>query len=242
MALAGLMAFRFLAITALAALAAVSCATDDGRPGGAARPAADPAPASAEAPPVRRQPEGPAEGRRSDAPLVLRDATGRTHRPLDLPVGSRGAVVLFVAPECPISNAYAPEVNRLVSEYGPKGFAFYLAHCDPDVTPAAALEHAAAYGYGCPVLLDPRGDLARRLGATTTPEAAVVSPAGEVLYLGRINDLYPTLGKRRYAATTRELRDALDATLAGRPVPVPRTKAVGCTIPGAAVLDSGRKS
>ena len=61
--------------------------------------------------------------------------------------------------------------------------------------------------------------------------AAVFGPDGERKYLGRIDDLYADLGKRRARATSLDLRDALDAVLADRPVPRPVTQPVGCFIP-----------
>ena len=48
-----------------------------------------------------------------------------------------------------------------------------------------------------------------------SPEAAVFAADGSIKYRGRINDLYVDLGKKRNAATTHDLRDALDAVLAG---------------------------
>jgi acyl-coenzyme A synthetase/AMP-(fatty) acid ligase len=71
----------------------------------------------------------------------------------------------------------------------------------------------------------------RHTGAKTTPEAAVLAPDGRVAYVGRIDDLFVAYGKRRHAPTTRELRDALDAVLAGREVAVARAPGVGCEIP-----------
>jgi hypothetical protein len=65
-----------------------------------------------------------------------------------------------------------------------------------------------------------------------TPEAVIVSPAGEVLYRGRINDLYLGPTKRQRAATTKDLRDAIDAVLAGKPTPSPQEPAQGCKIGG----------
>jgi hypothetical protein len=52
-----------------------------------------------------------------------------------------------------------------------------------------------------------------------------------VLYRGRIDDRVADFGKRRVEPTRRDLRLALDAILAGKPVPARRTKAVGCYIP-----------
>jgi hypothetical protein len=54
-----------------------------------------------------------------------------------------------------------------------------------------------------------------------TPEVAVVGPGGALLYRGRIDDLWSDYGKRRQEPTTRDLRAALDAALAGRPTPPP---------------------
>jgi hypothetical protein len=80
------------------------------------------------------------------------------------------------------------------------------------------------------VLIDRRHELVRQLGATVTPEAAVIGAHGELLYRGRIDDGYVSLGKRRFEATTHDLRDALEAVLAGKPVAAPRTATVGCAI------------
>ncbi len=91
-------------------------------------------------------------------------------------------------------------------------------------------EHAGSFGIDCPVLLDSRHDLSRLLGATITPEAVVTGPGGNVLYRGRIDDLYVTLGHRRYEARTHDLKDALDAVLGGRPISNPFTQAIGCSI------------
>lgn len=71
---------------------------------------------------------------------------------------------------------------------------------------------------------------AARVGATTTPEAALLSPEGAVLYLGRIDDIYADFGKKRAQPEHRDLRDAIDAVLAGRAVAQRRTPALGCQI------------
>ena len=82
-----------------------------------------------------------------------------------------------------------------------------------------------------PVALDPRHEWVKRVRPTIAPEAAVFSPTGDLLYRGRIDDQYAGLGKRRTNVTSHDLRDALEAILAGEPVPVARTDAVGCPIP-----------
>lgn len=141
------------------------------------------------------------------------------------------ACLLFVGADCPIANAYAPEVGRLVTEFGPKGVAFAVVYAVPDLTEADAAKHAREHAFGCPAALDRELRLAKRLGATVTPEAVVLSPAGDVLYRGRIDDRYPRPGgKRRERPTTHDLRDALAAVLADKPVATPWPPAVGCDI------------
>ena len=162
--------------------------------------------------------------------LDLQTASGQRIEPLA--VGTNKAVVLlFISTDCPISNAYAPEVNRIAAEYGPRGVAVRLVYADGDVTPASAKKHLADFRYTMTAVLDPEQKLAARLGAKVTPEAFVVSGAGTTVYRGRIDDLYPALGKRRSQPTERDLRNALDAFLAGRPVAKPVTDAVGCYLP-----------
>lgn len=164
------------------------------------------------------------------APLTLEDTAGRGHA---VPAArSKVTLLFFIGHDCPISNAYAPEIGRIVREYGKKGAASFVVYVDPDLTAAAAKKHAKAFSLPSPTLLDSQHRLVKRTEATVTPEAAILSPTGEVLYRGRIDDTHADLGKRRPAPTTRDLRGALDQALAGKPITTPRTKAVGCLIPG----------
>jgi len=62
-----------------------------------------------------------------------------------------------------------------------------------------------------------------------------MGPAGQVLYRGRIDNVYAALGKRRPEATERDLRKALDEILQGKAVTTSQTQPVGCYIPPARV-------
>jgi len=162
---------------------------------------------------------------------VLTDLDGASHDVLALGPGARAHVLIFTTVDCPIANGYAPEISAIVRDHAPAGVRFYLVHVDPDVTPELAAKHAAEYDYLLPVLRDPEQRLTRHLDVTKTPEVVVLGPDGATVYQGRIDDQYKALGRRRPEATRHELRDALRALLAGRPVAVPRTEAVGCTLP-----------
>ena len=80
------------------------------------------------------------------------------------------------------------------------------------------------------MVLDAKQVLARRHDAKVTPEAHVFLADGSRLYRGRIDNTYATYGKRRPEATSHDLREALQSTLAGRKPAKAVTKAVGCQI------------
>ena len=106
----------------------------------------------------------------------------------------------------------------------------YLVYVEDDLAAAAAREHARAHEFIMPALLDPRHQLVKFARVTVSPEVAVLAPNNTLLYRGRIDDRAVTFGQRRVTPSQRDLRAALDAILAGKPVTTPVTKAVGCYI------------
>jgi thiol-disulfide isomerase/thioredoxin len=164
------------------------------------------------------------------ASLAIQDINGVPRFPLK-PEG-KASVLFFITSDCPISNSYAPEIQRICSEYGTKGVGCDLVYVDPDLTAADVKKHVKDFGYSnVPAILDSAQKLVKAAGATITPEAAVIGPSGDVLYRGRIDNVYAALGKRRPEATEKDLRKALDEVLSGKSVSTPRTKAIGCYIP-----------
>jgi len=161
--------------------------------------------------------------------FALRDTEGVAHTANEWTEG-RAVVLYFVTTDCPLSNGYAPEMNRIERAYAPRGVLFYAVQGDTTIPDEEVRRHARDYGYRFPALLDPHQILAHHTGATVTPEAVVLSSEGAVLYLGRIDNRVEDFGKVRIEATEFDLRDALDAILAGRPAPHPRTRALGCAI------------
>lgn len=155
-------------------------------------------------------------------------------RQFSLPHQTRAVAMIFVLPDCPIANSYAAEYSRLSSDFASRGIPLIVVYVDPDLTTARMAEHAHQYLLKCPVLLDSASTWAQRAGATKTPEAAVFDLHGELLYRGRIDDRYAAVGKSRAIATTHDLRTALEAILAGKPVAQRFTDAVGCHIPAQA--------
>lgn len=173
---------------------------------------------------------GSASRQPSDRAVTFTDVAGVAHTPLTQ-LTKKATVLFFLLPDCPIANAYAPEIKRICAECEAKNVATFVVHADPDVTVEAARKHAKDYGYTCPVLRDPTHLLVKRTGVTQAPEVAVLGPDGKVLYRGRIDDWYVDYGKRQAEPTRRDLRLALEAILAGKPVATPTTKVIGCYLP-----------
>lgn len=162
--------------------------------------------------------------------LTVQDLLGAPVRPL-ADRGQKATVFFFLLPDCPIANSFAPEIARIIQAYREKGVSCFVVYVGADITLVQARQHAQEYGYTSGVLLDPHQVLVKAAGATVSPEAAVFSVVGEVLYRGRIDDRVATLGQRRPEPTRRDLRLALDSILVKKPVLQRRTKAIGCYLP-----------
>jgi thiol-disulfide isomerase/thioredoxin len=164
------------------------------------------------------------------SPLKLPDVSGNQIAPLQVSDGDYANVLIFVAAECPICNAYAGEINRMSQAYAAKGIHFYLIDVDANLPAADVARHAHDFALAPPVLLDPKHLLVDKFAATTTPEVLVIGRDNDVFYRGRIDDVYIALGQRRFEAREHDLRDALDALIAGKPAPMARTTPIGCAI------------
>jgi peroxiredoxin/mono/diheme cytochrome c family protein len=165
---------------------------------------------------------------RKAADFSLRDYRGKVHALKDF-AESKLVVVAFVGCECPLAKSYAPKLAKLAEEFGPRGAAFLAidANCQDSLTELAA--YAQSHKLSFPVLKDAGNVAADQLGAVRTPEVFVLDRDRTVRYHGRIDDQH-LVGRQRPAATREDLKLALEELLAGKPVSVPETTAVGCHI------------
>ena len=138
-------------------------------------------------------------------------------------------VFVFTTTDCPISNRYAPEIRRLASLFEGR-VVFKLVYPVPADDDSRIREHVGKFGYTFEWARDTKQDLVKRTGVTVTPEVAVFDPSGKLVYRGRIDDRYITFGKDRPQPTVRDLERSLEAVLAGKPVPVKETQAIGCIL------------
>jgi peroxiredoxin len=139
---------------------------------------------------------------------------------------SRAVAILFIATRCPVSNAYNERMALLSAAYASKGIAFVGINSNKTEPAAEVAAHAKANGFGFPVLKDEGNRVADAYGATRTPEVFLLDPSGTVVYHGRIDENQDDAKN----VMSPDFRNALDAVLAGKPVPVAETKAFGCTI------------
>ena len=135
-------------------------------------------------------------------------------------------VYVFTTTDCPISNRYAPEIQRLAAKFGSQA-KFVLVYPVPSDTPDMIRDHKKKFAYTFESVRDADQKLIKQTGVTVAPEVAVMN-GSQLLYHGRIDDKYVELGRERSQPTTHDLEDALAAAIAGKPVTVKETRAVGC--------------
>jgi len=160
----------------------------------------------------------------------VRNLAGELVDPLATSPARTATVLLFISTECPYSNRSAPEIKRVMARFQPKGVRFWLVYPNGIETPAIISAHLKGFGYPDIALRDPAHALVSVAHSQVTPEAAVFNRNGTLVYHGRIDDRFVSLGKERPAPTKRDLENALTATLAGKPVDPPSTQAFGCYI------------
>jgi hypothetical protein len=162
--------------------------------------------------------------------IAVRDVDGVVREPLKVDKGKAEAV-FFITNDCPISNYYAHEIRRICEDYAKRGAGCSLVYTDPSLTDEQARQHAAEYGHGAyPKIVDRSHVLVKAAGATINPTAVIVIPDGRIAYRGRIDNAFASIGVQRRVVTEHDLRDALDAVLAGRPAARPETQPIGCYI------------
>lgn len=158
------------------------------------------------------------------------DVAGQTHAPFEDQT-TRAVVLVFISVDCPIANAYQPLLKKLARQHADQGVRWFMIHPHSGTTPERATTHARQFEIEVPIVVDPQQTITRRVGARVTPEVLVFA-AGEkeAAYQGRIDNLHAGFGKKRAAATTHELADALQAIVDGQPIQVKRTEPIGCFI------------
>ncbi len=174
-----------------------------------------------------------------DIPLGMRvpnfelvDVVSGQKRSLEELKSEKATVIMFICNHCPYVKHIQPKLVELAREYRAKGVAFIAINPnDPEAYPEDSPENmrrvAQELGYPFPYLFDETQEVARAYGAQCTPEFYVTNGELILLYHGRFDASTPGNG---LPVTGEDLRKALDAILAGHPVPYPQYPALGCSI------------
>jgi len=167
----------------------------------------------------------------AEEPISLPGADGESHTPLVVPEDKKATVLFFVSPFCNTAGTLMPEIIQISADFG-EDFAFCVVHAEPGLKITDVLAHSTIFEVQTLAVLDENLALAKKTGATITPEAVVISPDGSTLYQGRINDLYLGPTQRQQEATTHDLRAALEAIQAEKEPNPAKVDPVGCKISG----------
>ena len=154
----------------------------------------------------------------------LPDADGTDHS-LSALKGKNGAVLIFIATKCPVSNAYNDRMEKLALDYKARGVNVIGINSNSTEPASEVKSHAGEKHLTFAILKDDGNKIADRLGANRTPEAYLIDAGGKLVYHGRIDNSQKVDG-----VTANDLRDALDEMLAGKPVSKTGGAAFGCSI------------
>ena len=142
-----------------------------------------------------------------------------------------GTLVVFTCNHCPFAKMWETRIVELGNTYAAKGVGVIAVNAnDPKVAEEDSFDimqqRAKDRGMRFPYAVDATSNVARAFGATKTPEAFLFDKDGKLVYHGTIDDN----GQEPEKVENAYLRNALDAVLAGREVPVKETKSIGCGI------------
>ncbi|MBI2891338.1 MAG: thioredoxin family protein [Nitrospirae bacterium] len=141
-------------------------------------------------------------------------------------------LVMFICNHCPYVKHVRQELARLGREYGAKGVGMVGINSNdaesyPEDSPANMKKEIQSAGYTFPYLFDETQAVAKAYGAACTPDFFLFDKERKLVYRGQIDDSRP--GNER-PVTGRDLRAALDAVLAARPVSPDQKPSMGCSI------------
>jgi peroxiredoxin len=161
----------------------------------------------------------------------LPDTEGRTVS-LSQFEGAPAYLVMFICNHCPFVIHVKKELAALCGEYEEKGVAVVGINANdvsshPEDSPEKMKADKDRFGYTFPYLFDESQETAKAYRAACTPDFFVFDRERKLVYRGQFDDSRPGSGA---PVTGADLRDALDAVLAGRPVPEQQKPSMGCNI------------
>ncbi len=161
----------------------------------------------------------------------LRDTDGRIVT-LDEFAGAPALLVVFLCNHCPYVKHVRHQLAALAKDYREKGVATVGINSNdavgyPEDSPEMMVREKAATGYTFPYLYDETQEVAKAYRAACTPDFYVFDKGQKLVYRGQLDGSRPGNAS---PVTGQDLRAALDAVLAGRPVGDDQRPSVGCNI------------
>lgn len=146
--------------------------------------------------------------------------------------GKKGLLVVFMCNHCPYVKHVAPELARLADDYQAKdlgvvGISSNDIEKYPDDSPEMMKKEAAEQGYNFPYLVDESQSVAKAYHAACTPDFYLFDSDLKLVYRGQLDESRPKSGS---TPDGKDLRAAIDALLAGQPVPEAQRPSIGCNI------------
>jgi peroxiredoxin len=141
-------------------------------------------------------------------------------------------VVMFICNHCPFVVHVKDEITRLARDYAHKGVDFVAINSNsveshPQDGPKHMAEMVRELGWKFPFVFDDTQAVAKAYRAACTPDFFVFDAERKLFYRGQLDDSRPSNGKPVDGA---DLRAALDAALAGRPLTAEQKPSIGCNI------------
>jgi peroxiredoxin len=163
--------------------------------------------------------------------FALPDTNGKTVRRDDFD-GSKALLIMFICNHCPFVKLVREELARVGTEYQAKGVAVVGINANdadhyPDDRPEMMIEEVKQTGYTFPYLYDETQEVAKAYRAACTPDFFLFDANRALAYRGQFDDARPGNGK---PVTGADLRAALEAVLAGKPVPARQKPSLGCNV------------
>ncbi|HJV90823.1 MAG TPA: thioredoxin family protein [Holophagaceae bacterium] len=162
-------------------------------------------------------------------PFSLRGVDGKV---LDSKTLKGPVLVTFLSVQCPYVKATEGRINALAKAYAGR-VAFVGINANESESAHLRVEtlegmkaRAAASGYAFPYVKDEAQTVVKAFGALCTPDFFLFDAQGKLAYHGRLDDG----GGRPEDVKRQELKEALDAVLAGRPVVGEPKASMGCSI------------
>ena len=144
---------------------------------------------------------------------------------------AKPVLVLFLSCHCPFVKHCEAEISRLEEALAGRaaliGIASNSTLTHPQDGAEGMVAQAAAHGWRFPYLLDREQTVARAFQAACTPDPFLFGRQHQLAYRGQLDPSRPGNG---LPSDGSDLRAALDAVLAGEPVPEPQRPSIGCNI------------